>query len=129
MDRDFKKLQKYFKKAKSNHINFKGNCHDCGEEVVITVDLEDDKELKIKGGAIYFPDIIPIDENQVQDFFIKCDSCFNIDSVLRDYQPALQYDRVVGYLRPVTQFNPGKKSEFVLKKRYKLPEKEMLKVA
>ena len=129
MNKDFKKLEEYFKKAKSNHIAFEGYCHSCKKLVVVTIDLEDDGKLIISGGAIYFPDIIPVDENQIQDFFIKCNSCFKDDPVLRNYQPILQYSRVVGYLSPVNRYNPGKKSELKMRKNYELPEKEMLKVA
>ena len=129
MDKDFKRLEEYFKKAKSNHIAFQGYCHSCKQLTTVTIDLEDDGKLKIEGGAVYFPNIIPIDENQVQDFFIKCDSCFKNDPVLRNYQPALQYSRVVGYLRPVNSYNPGKKMEWKTRKNYQLPEKEILKVA
>jgi ribonucleoside-triphosphate reductase (formate) len=31
------------------------------------------------------------------------------------------YSRVVGYLRPVTQWNEGKRAEFAMRKRFKLP--------
>jgi len=129
VNKDFKKLEEYFKKAKSNHIAFQGYCYTCKKLTTVTIDLEDDGKLKIEGGAVYFPDIIPIDEEQIQDFFIKCDSCFKDDSVLRDYQPALQYSRVVGYWRPVSSYNPGKKMEWKMRKNFKVPEKEMLKVA
>ena len=32
------------------------------------------------------------------------------------------YSRVVGYLRPVSQYNPGKKSEFKDRKNFKVKE-------
>jgi len=129
LGKDFKKLEKYFKKAKSNHIAFQGYCYTCKKLITVTVDLKSDGKLKIEGGAVYFPDIIPIDEEQVQDFFIKCDLCLKDDPVLRNYQPASQYSRVVDYLRPVSLYNPGKRMEWKMRKNFKVPEKEILKVA
>ena len=129
MGKDFKKLEEYFKKAKSNHIAFQGYCHSCKQLTTVTIDLEDDGKLKIKGGAVYFPDVIPIDEEQIQDFFIKCDLCFKNDPVLRDYQPCQVWSRVVGFYRPVNSFNKGKVQEMKMRKNYKLPKKEVLKVA
>ncbi|VVB83867.1 Vitamin B12-dependent ribonucleoside-diphosphate reductase [uncultured archaeon] len=41
----------------------------------------------------------------------QCPTCKN---------PTEIYDRVVGYIRPVNSFNPGKKSEFGLRKRFKI---------
>jgi len=38
--------------------------------------------------------------------------------------PTEIYSRVVGYFRPVSQWNKGKKSEFVDRKHYKLPKLE-----
>jgi hypothetical protein len=37
------------------------------------------------------------------------------------------YSRVVGYYRPIQQFNPGKKAEFMARKLQKLP-KEVISV-
>jgi len=43
---------------------------------------------------------------------IKCEECHQKDPVLREYQNCEVYSRVVGYIRPVKQWNPGKKREF-----------------
>lgn len=45
------------------------------------------------------------------DFF-KCKECHQKDSTLRNYKPTEIYSRCVGYIRPVGQWNPGKKAEF-----------------
>ena len=50
--------------------------------------------------------------------YYKCEKCFEKDSVLSNYQPTEIYSRVVGYLRPVKQWNLGKKSEFEERKEY-----------
>jgi ribonucleoside-triphosphate reductase len=39
----------------------------------------------------------------------ECPTCKN---------PTEVYDRVVGYIRPVTSFNPGKKEEFKQRRRF-----------
>ena len=67
-------------------------CHDCSR------DLERDEEY-----MEYSSDIAD---------FVKCRKCHEEDPLLRDYQPAECYSRVVGYYRPVEQFNAGKKAEF-----------------
>ena len=36
--------------------------------------------------------------------------------------PVEVYSRVVGYFRPVNQWNDGKKEEFSERKEYKIPE-------
>jgi ribonucleoside-triphosphate reductase len=38
-------------------------------------------------------------------------------------QPCEVYSRIVGYLRPVQQWNKGKKQEFKEREEYKVPDK------
>ena len=44
--------------------------------------------------------------------FFKCQECHDVDPVLRGFQPCEVYSRIVGYIRPVAQWNNGKKAEF-----------------
>ena len=44
--------------------------------------------------------------------FVKCKKCHKKDPVLRNFQPCEVYSRIVGYIRPVSQWNVGKKLEF-----------------
>lgn len=44
--------------------------------------------------------------------FIKCKACHIEDACLRNYQECEVYSRCVGYIRPVSQWNPGKVAEF-----------------
>lgn len=44
--------------------------------------------------------------------FAKCVACHEIDPALRNYQKSEVYSRVVGYIRPVEQWNKGKQAEF-----------------
>jgi len=86
-----------------NALAWPGKCHDCGCEINVTaLPLEDG--IHISGGSIYEP--------TKDHFFLKCDACFEKDSLLRNYQDCEVYSRVVGYLRPVGQWNDAKAQEF-----------------
>ena len=43
---------------------------------------------------------------------LKCMDCYAKNAVLENYQPTEVYSRVVGYIRPVAQWNKGKQAEF-----------------
>lgn len=107
-------LEKLFKEHETNELQWMGKCHDCGKETEIQVDLNyETLEVTIKGGALYS------DQNA---FFLKCDSCFQKDPALRHYQECEVYSRVVGYLRPVKQWNDGKQAEFKDREMFNLEE-------
>ena len=63
---------------------------------------------------------IPEAKYQLKDKFVyKCQKCFKIDSKLRNYQDCEVYSRIVGYLRPVKQWNIGKQEEYSRRKPFK----------
>ncbi|MDD5397078.1 MAG: anaerobic ribonucleoside-triphosphate reductase [Candidatus Moranbacteria bacterium] len=70
----------------------KYTCHDCGKSI------EHNEE--------YMP------YNVGGKVFAKCKECHQKDSVLRNFQQTEVYSRVVGYIRPVSQWNKGKQAEF-----------------
>lgn len=84
-------------------LEWKGTCHDCHCLVEVTAIPKSDG-IHIMGGSVYEP--------ERGAFILKCDNCFSKDPVLRNYQPCEVYSRVVGYLRPVAQWNDGKQEEF-----------------
>jgi len=84
-------------------LSWQGNCHDCSCEVEVTATPKEDG-IHIMGGSVY--------ESEPNRFFLKCDACFRKDSELRNYQKCEVYSRVVGYLRPVAQWNDAKRTEF-----------------
>jgi len=89
-----------------NVIN-KPICHDCKKEIEIKGD-------EIKNGVILFY------ENRGEKIKIfKCNDCFSKSQELKNYQPCEVYSRVVGYLRPVQQWNLGKQEEYKERKEYK----------
>jgi hypothetical protein len=90
-------------------LSWSGHCHDCHLEVQVTAVARPDG-IHIAGGAVYEP----VDGQ----FILKCDACHRKDPILRNYQPCEVYSRVVGYLRPVAQWNDGKQAEFHLRKTF-----------
>jgi len=84
-------------------LAWKGACHDCQEQVSVAVTPKADG-IHIQGGSIYEP--------EPNKFIVKCDACFRKDPVLRNFQDCEVYSRVVGYLRPVAQWNDAKQEEF-----------------
>jgi anaerobic ribonucleoside-triphosphate reductase len=67
-------------------------CHDCGKELA-----RDEEYAPYKIG---------------NDTYVKCKTCHQKDSVLRNFQKTEVYSRVVGYIRPVQQWNKGKQEEY-----------------
>jgi anaerobic ribonucleoside-triphosphate reductase len=78
----------------------KNICHDCG------------KKLE-KGDEYVLYEI-------VEKKFVKCKACHQKDSKLKNFQKAEVYSRVVGYIRPVEQWNKGKQAEFCDRKEFKI---------
>lgn len=81
-------------------------CHDCGKSIEIS-----DKE--IENGVL----LIYEKENEEIKAY-KCNECYDKDSLLRNYQPTEVYSRIVGYLRPVQDWNEGKKQEHSERKTF-----------
>ncbi len=86
-------------------FDFKGKCHDCGVDVKVSIDPRENG-FEINGGAVYWPD------KTEEKFFLKCESCREKNPTLKNFQECEVYSRVVGYLRPVDQWNPGKQAEY-----------------
>ncbi len=68
------------------------SCHDCGRTLL--------------SGEQYMPYQVAGKE------FAKCAVCHEAEPLLRNYQKSEVYSRVVGYIRPVEQWNKGKQAEF-----------------
>ncbi len=89
----------------ANHVD--NRCHDCGCKVIVSEgNLIGGKLLEYKSG-----------NEKIK--VIKCDSCFEKNSSLSNYQPCEVYSRVVGYIRPIQQWNAGKKLEYEEREEYK----------
>ena len=104
------KLHKLFdENPNKSVIGFEGSCHDCGRDVKVDVSLTLEGFM-ILGGAVYEP--------QPEQYFTKCDACYKKNPVLTNFQKCEVYSRVVGYLRPVSQWNEGKQAEFHNRKAF-----------
>jgi anaerobic ribonucleoside-triphosphate reductase len=90
-------------------LAWQGVCHDCQCEIKVTATPKADG-IHIKGGGVYEP--------ETDKFIMKCDGCFDSDPILRNYQDCEVYSRVVGYLRPVNQWNDAKFAEFYDRKMF-----------
>lgn len=93
-------------------VVFEGKCHDCGRSVAVECRKSGD-EVSVAGGAYW---------RQVDRDFVKCLECFQNSPMLTNYMPCEIYSRVTGYLRPVKQWNPGKREEFKARKNFILSE-------
>lgn len=98
-------------------FDFEGKCCNCGQDVVMTIILKqvDDKiQCTITGGAGFGfnPDFDPAEENPKVFDRLKCEDCWKKHGITE------VYSRIVGYLRPVSQWNTGKISEFNRRKMF-----------
>jgi hypothetical protein len=83
-------------------------CWDCKRKIEL-----DNK--KIKNGFLLTY------EKEGEKFSVfKCKDCFEKSKELKNFQPCEVYSRIVGYLRPVQQWNLGKQEEFKERKNYKI---------
>ena len=109
------KIEELQKRLETEDVEFRGNCHDCDTPVEVLCAVNENGELKISGGAIYDP---KMGTPPIERTFFKCDACFRKDRVLRNFVSCEVYSRVVGYLRPVQQWNKGKLAEFEHRKEF-----------
>ncbi|MEA3502657.1 MAG: anaerobic ribonucleoside-triphosphate reductase, partial [Actinomycetota bacterium] len=108
-------LKEIEKHLETNDLAFNGFCHDCDAPVEVLCSVNKKGEVIISGGAMYNP---IMGTPPTEHTFFKCDNCFGKDKTLRNFIPCEIFSRVVGYLRPVAQWNIGKKEEFKQRKEY-----------
>jgi anaerobic ribonucleoside-triphosphate reductase len=83
-------------------------CHDCNKEIEV------DAAGEIKNGNLLKYKLADGKEKMV----FKCSECYANDPSLRNFQETEVYSRVVGYIRPVSQWNEGKQHEFMERKTF-----------
>ncbi len=77
----------------------KNVCHDCGKKIEI-----EGEEILNGVGLLYKKD--------GEDLAVyKCKECYAKNPSLSNFQKCEVYSRVVGYLRPISQWNEGKQEE------------------
>jgi len=92
-------------------VSFEGICHDCSIPLMVSATALEDG-IHIEGGSVYEP--------YPNKYMIKCNACYKKDNVLKNYQECEVWARVVGFFRPVKDFNKAKKAEFKDRKNFKL---------
>ena len=95
--KDSKKDEKFF-------------CHDCKEEIKIK-----DKEIQ-NGKLVEYHDKVVNKKIRV----FKCNDCYKKYPALRNFRECEVYSRIVGYIRPIKQWHPGKTQEFEERKVFKI---------
>ena len=109
-------LHDLFDEELVKEITFEGKCHDCKKEILVLIEALE-TGFKVTGGAIY-----KVHDGEEykgkKKIIIKCEECYNKKSELSHYQECEVYSRIVGYLRPTNQWNPGKLSEFKDRKTF-----------
>jgi len=96
------KIYELMEEGKTNSLKFTGTCADCGEDIAVVINCVKEG-FEITGGAVYSVE---------EEYIGRCNDCFTKEKTLKNYQECEVYSRVVGYLRPVSQWNPGKQAEF-----------------
>ncbi len=81
-------------------------CFDCGCDIKI-------QDKDIENGVL-----LEYEDNDEQLFAMKCSDCYKKNEGISDYKKCEVYSRIVGYLRPVQNYNPGKKQEYEERKEY-----------
>jgi anaerobic ribonucleoside-triphosphate reductase len=74
-------------------------CHDC-------------KKVMDKGDDVIVYDL---DDKGV---FYKCSECYGVNRKLENFQKTEVYSRIVGYIRPIDQWNVGKAEEYKDRKEF-----------
>jgi anaerobic ribonucleoside-triphosphate reductase len=96
------------KNAENKHVynEQESKCHDCKKEIKIN-----NKEIE---NGVY----LTYDNNGKKISIFKCNECFEKNKALVNFQECEVYSRVVGYLRPVSQWHKGKKQEYEERKEF-----------
>ena len=81
-------------------------CHDCGKEIKVEND-------ELKNGKI-----LVYNDNGEKITIVKCDKCYEKNSGLTNFKECEVYSRIVGYIRPVQQWNKGKQQEYKERKEF-----------
>ena len=78
-----------------------------------------EKELTEFNGEIQGGKCLKFKEGDEEYFVVRCDECFLKDKSLTNYKRTEVYSRVVGYMRPVQNWNKGKQLEYQDRKEFK----------
>lgn len=92
----------------NQYASVKVTCMDCGKDFDLVLERTSPEQIKIENGTIGKRD---------GEYFFKCKNCWEID---KNFGRCTEiYSRVVGYLRPINNWNPSKQEEFNMRTPYK----------
>lgn len=97
-------LAELFKDAGTGCIELHGKCQKCKAPVDLVI-FKSDMEVEGNGGMIVGAELNPIPE-------FKCTPCLKADNHRISPTRCETFSRVCGYLRPIKNWNPGKKAEW-----------------
>lgn len=95
------------KMGENQFAKITAECIDCGEEFKIYLERISEKDIEIKNGVI---------GKRQGEFMCKCSSCFEKNDNFGSKTEV--YSRVVGYLRPISNWNKAKRDEFEMRKPF-----------
>lgn len=99
-------------------LDFEGNCHGCGKELVVSAGVDKDKEmLFIQGGGVAKAKIYNSEE-KYDKIMIICPDCYEIDKTLYNWNTCEVFARSVGYMRPLSSWHKAKRDEFKERKMF-----------
>lgn len=102
--------------AKTDKLSIKGHCQHCGVDIRYLLNRKG-KGIEVDGegdaGLKYYP--------PARSLTGLCGVCIEAGEKLGC--PTEVYSRVVGYIRPVKQWNKGKQTEFAMRETYKTEER------
>jgi len=92
----------------ANNAIATANCHDCG------------KALKISNNKIIGGKILTYQHQDKKIQVTKCNACYKKNKALSNFQSCEVYSRIVGYYRPIQQWNIGKKEEYIKRQEFSI---------
>jgi ribonucleoside-triphosphate reductase len=102
-----------------NNVDANNICHDCKKEIEVVGE-------EIQNGVSLVYDLPAGKAGNAGEKInvLKCNDCYTKNPALTNFQECEVYSRVVGYLRPVSQWHKGKKQEYGERKEFGMPSGE-----
>ena len=91
-------------------------CHDCGEDFEIKLERKSEDTMEYSGGII-------AKNKHNGEYLFKCLTCNNEDPINFGTNCEV-YSRVVGYLRPIGNWNNAKRAEYCKRVNYVMPTED-----
>lgn len=87
------------------------NCYDCQKII------QHDKNQNITNGVL-----LKYKHEGKEYLIFKCHECYEKNKELTNFNPCDIYSRIVGYIRPINQWNQGKIQELQERKNFNIKE-------